>query len=224
MPKAFSEYEKKVIRQRLLEQGYRLFAAHGLRKTNIEELAAAAGISKGAFYLFYDSKETLFLDVMEMAEEQFRQKVLADVARPGPTPHARMLALLKDIFPLWKTVPVLKYFSRVDFDQLMRRFPEEKLREHLASDRKFIPELIDRCRQAGIPIQVSAEQFINLTYTLVIVSLHEDDLIPLYSAGALDLLLEVCVSYFLGEISMPNEDRTARDSSPEKDGQSGPHH
>ena len=65
MPKAFTEQEKELIRKRLLEQGYKQFSAYGLRKTNIEEVASACGISKGAFYLFYPSKEALFMDVVE---------------------------------------------------------------------------------------------------------------------------------------------------------------
>ena len=73
MPRAFSEQEKELIRKRLLEQGHRQFSAYGLRKTNIEELAEAAGISKGAFYLFYASKEAIFMDVVEQVEERFRQ-------------------------------------------------------------------------------------------------------------------------------------------------------
>jgi AcrR family transcriptional regulator len=66
MPKAFTEQEKELIRKRLLEQGHKQFSAYGLRKTNIEELAEASGISKGAFYLFYTSKEALFMDVSWM--------------------------------------------------------------------------------------------------------------------------------------------------------------
>ena len=54
MPKGFTEHEKELIGQRLLEQGYRLFSAYGLKKTNIEEIARAAGISKGAYYNFYE--------------------------------------------------------------------------------------------------------------------------------------------------------------------------
>ena len=56
MPKGFTQHEKKLINERLLEQGNKQFSAFGLKKTNVEELARAAGISKGAFYLFYNSE------------------------------------------------------------------------------------------------------------------------------------------------------------------------
>jgi AcrR family transcriptional regulator len=45
---------------------------YGIRKTNVEELTEAAGISKGAFYSFYPSKEELFMDILEEIEEEVR--------------------------------------------------------------------------------------------------------------------------------------------------------
>ena len=78
MPKGFTEHEKELIRKRLLKEGYKQFSAYGLKKTNIEELAEAAKISKGAFYLFYESKEALFMDVVEVAEQRYRQETTGD--------------------------------------------------------------------------------------------------------------------------------------------------
>jgi len=49
MPRAFTEREREVIRSRLRAAARDTFRAHGLRRTNVEELARAAGISKSAF-------------------------------------------------------------------------------------------------------------------------------------------------------------------------------
>ena len=64
MPRAFSEREKEIIRGTLREKGNEYFATYGLRKTTVENLARAAGISKGTCYLFYQSKEELFFDIL----------------------------------------------------------------------------------------------------------------------------------------------------------------
>jgi AcrR family transcriptional regulator len=111
MPKAFTEQEKELIRKRLLEQGHKQFSAYGLRKTNIEELAEAAGISKGAFYLFYDSKEALFMEVVEQVEERLRQELFAMVDLPGPSPRARLFAILHHAFHRVKTIPLLRFLT-----------------------------------------------------------------------------------------------------------------
>src|SRR5215469_8079839 len=108
MPKAFTEQEKELIRNRLLEQGRKQFSVYGLRKANIEELAEAAGISKGAFYLFYPSKEALFMEVVEQVEHRFRQELYAMVNVPGPSPRARLFAIFQKGLQLVKAIPLLQ--------------------------------------------------------------------------------------------------------------------
>jgi AcrR family transcriptional regulator len=202
MPKAFTEQEKEWIKTRLLEQGYNLFAAYGLKKTNVEELTQAAGISKGAFYLFYESKEALFMDVIELAEGRFRQEILATIDQPGASPRTRLVAILKKAFDLAQSMPILQFITGSDFDLLSRRVSSEKLRQHLASDHLFMEELVDRCKGAGIPIQISVEQISGLLYVLVLAILHRDNFGEEFLSGALDVLLELIAAYCLGEVKM----------------------
>jgi AcrR family transcriptional regulator len=216
MPKAFTEQEKEWIHTRLLEQGYNLFAAYGLKKTNIEELAQAAGISKGAFYLFYESKEALFMDVIELAEGRFRQEILAAIDKPGPSPRKRLLAILRKAFDLAQTMPILQFLTGSDFDLLSRRVPSEKLREHLASDRLFMEELIDRCKQAGIPVQINVEQISGLLYALVLVILHRDDFGQEYLRDTLNVLLELIAAFSLGEVDIQLANTIGSASRPQK--------
>lgn len=203
MPKAFTELEKELIRKRLLEQGYKHFSAYGLRKTNIEELAEAAGISKGAFYLFYASKEALFMDVIEQVEQRFRQELFAMVDLPGSSPRARLFALLQKAFRLVKTIPLLQFLRGSDYDLLFRRVPPEIFQEHLANDRVFVVELIARCQNAGIPIRVQPEEIISLLYPLVLTILHEDEYADAFPVGSsVDVFLELVAAIWLGEIEL----------------------
>lgn len=61
MAKAFTEEDKKEIREKLLEAGLRLFKEKGLKKVSVRELTEAASIAQGGFYTFFESKEELFL-------------------------------------------------------------------------------------------------------------------------------------------------------------------
>jgi len=67
MPRAFKEEEKEKIRAKLLEAGRSCFLRYGLKKTTIEDVVQPAGIAKSSFYLFFDSKEALYVEVI-MAE------------------------------------------------------------------------------------------------------------------------------------------------------------
>ena len=62
MPR-FTEQEKEIINRKLLIEGEKLFAAHGLKKVTVDDLVAAVNISKGSFYAFYPSKEHLYVEI-----------------------------------------------------------------------------------------------------------------------------------------------------------------
>ena len=202
MPKAFSEREKELIGKRLLEQGYKQFSAYGLKKTNVEEIATAAGISKGAFYSFYASKEALFMEVIEQVEKRVRQQILTAIDLPGPSPRARLFAVFKDSLALFKTNPILKVFTGGDFDLLFRRIPAEKLQEHLNNDRAFFDEFLAHCQNAGIPIRAQTEQIIGLLYQIVLSVFHEEAFTANNFGGSFDLLLELTAAFCLGEVEL----------------------
>ncbi len=200
MPRGFTLQEKEVIRGRLLQQGYRLFSSHGLGKTSIDDLAQAAGISKGAFYKFYDSKEALFMEIMEQVEVRVRREVLAVIDLPGPSGRARLLAALQKAFAVIRDLPILQVISGGDYELLFSRIPPDVLQQHLNADRIFIDELIARCGAAGIPICIEPERIIGLLYPLVFAILHHEDSGIRALPVDFDLLLELIAAYCVGDI------------------------
>ena len=51
-------------RRELCEVALRLWAERGVERTSVANIADEAGIAKGTFYLYYESKEALLLDVL----------------------------------------------------------------------------------------------------------------------------------------------------------------
>jgi len=209
MPKAFSEQEKIIITQRLLEQGYKQFSAYGLKKTNIEEIAKSAGISKGAFYGFFESKEELFMDVIEETEIRMRKELLAVIDLPGPSPRARLYQIFIKAIALFGSLPILRIFSSGDFELLFQRMPGKKLQDHLSSDQMFFEELISRCESSGIPFKVKAEQVVSLFYPLVISIMQDADMTQKQLGGNLDVLLELIAAYCVGEVELQLQDQNS---------------
>lgn len=52
-------------RERLYEVATEAFATHGYQQSSVNAMAKAAGISIGALYKYFDSKEALFLSVVQ---------------------------------------------------------------------------------------------------------------------------------------------------------------
>jgi AcrR family transcriptional regulator len=56
---------RAAVRRRLLDAALHVFAEHGYASTNLDQVAAAAGLTKGAIYSNFASKDDLFFAMME---------------------------------------------------------------------------------------------------------------------------------------------------------------
>ena len=178
MPKAFSDGEREAISAALLEHGHRLFASQGLRKTSVEELTAAAGISKGAFYLFFDSKEELFFELLERYEASFKARLLAAIARTELPPQARMAALLEQALAVMQAEPLLSRMRRAEYELLLRRLPPERVTTHLQSDDAFAESFVAAWAAQGVTLALPPPLVSGCIRALFFVSMHEEEFTP----------------------------------------------
>lgn len=95
MAVAFTSDEKDRIVRVLVETAERLFATQGLKKTSLDELVQPAGIAKGSFYAFFDSKESLYLDVMLRRAPQVGARLAEALA--GPVDEENLVGLMRAI-------------------------------------------------------------------------------------------------------------------------------
>lgn len=73
------------VRERLLAAGARVFAEQGVHEARLDEIAAAAGFSKGAVYSNFASKEDLVAQVMQRATNTVLHS-LQELVRTDVTP------------------------------------------------------------------------------------------------------------------------------------------
>jgi AcrR family transcriptional regulator len=199
MPKAFSTGEKERIRSSLLEKASELFARYGLRKTNIEDLTKAAGISKGAFYQFFPSKEALFLALLQEVEDAQRKKISEFELDPKLSPAENLKAVLRFAFRYWEGNNMLSQFSKEDYAYLLRKLPQNAMAENLHSDETFITSLIGQWKHMGLPLARDVDTTMGLMYALFFLSLHRDDLRQDLHERTMATLLDIIAEYLVGK-------------------------
>jgi AcrR family transcriptional regulator len=72
MARLTREESKARTRTRLMEAAGKVFACRGLERATVDEVAGEAGYTKGAFYANFESKEALFL---AMLDERFAERL-----------------------------------------------------------------------------------------------------------------------------------------------------
>ena len=195
MPKAFSEREKEIIRAQLREKGRLLFERQSLKKTSVDELAQAAGISKGAFYLFYESKEELFMEILEGLEADFRLRIFDFSISPKRNARQLLARLFKDVLLTWDQYPLLKNFGRSEYEYLARKLPAQRIQAHAHRDNEFVDEFLKRIKQNGIVVKASPRVISNLMKSLFFVSLHRDDLGKEAYVESMEILADLTARY-----------------------------
>lgn len=199
MPRAFSDHEKEIIRAQMREKGKKLFEKQGLKKTNVDELTEAVGISKGAFYLFYESKEELFLEIMEQLETEIQTAILQFTIAPKEDARKNVSEMLKSFLLTWDAYPLLKNFGKADFEYLARKIPPPRIQQHIQRDNDFTRDFLTKIEREGIAVKVSPGVVSNLIKSLFFVSLHREDLgSPAYEES-ISVLADLVAGYIVGE-------------------------
>ena len=141
---AFTEEQNETIRRDLIREARCCGVTVGMRKTSVEQLTEAVGISKGSFYKFFDSKELLFFAVLEdIHTECFAaaQKSLQENAAIDPASRtaAAILAACR-----WLSETKAFVFIENDAEFLLHRLPEEVKTAHYHDDETHIRQLLEK--------------------------------------------------------------------------------
>lgn len=97
--------QRERTRRRLYECALEVFRRDGVEACRIDDIATAAGVSRGSFYFHYPTKEHVLLDRMRETED-----VICDGidALPPDAPVARVLAELNtQLTKVWQDDPAL---------------------------------------------------------------------------------------------------------------------
>jgi AcrR family transcriptional regulator len=84
------------VKERLLRVATRLFARHGFEGTSVQDIVDAAGVTKGAMYHYYDSKDDLLYEVYNKLLTMQTSHLEAIAAGPGSA-EERLRAAAVDV-------------------------------------------------------------------------------------------------------------------------------
>jgi AcrR family transcriptional regulator len=91
----------------------KLFAKRGIHETSLEEVARRAGISKGAIYWHYDSKEDLLLAVLARVRSAWRAIVLVDLEEAANPKEQLRIFFRNYLSLLTEHVELNLFFQRI---------------------------------------------------------------------------------------------------------------
>ncbi len=184
MSRSFTEQEKENIQKRLLHACKQSWTRYGYKKTSVDELCRQAGISKGAFYLFFESKEALFCEVLCSVQEQICDGASRIIEEQKD--KYGIAKALKFIYREYNKNNFLYNADSIDYTILMNKLSQEQAKKieeaNLMSQRLFL------C-QPHLKFKVDADMAMSVIYSLIM-NIKNKDLLPYSHIETIDFMID----------------------------------
>lgn len=196
MPTAFTSKQQESIRGELFRAGIRLSKSEGMQGMAVSKLAASAGIAKGSFYHFFESKETFILALFSYTRE--KSQLLFGKHLGG---RERMTTHEFESF--------LREYMNSEYDLLSGLTLEDLmwLKTHMSDANLFetatpvrtVQHFLDYLSDAGEA--VDAGTIVNLVKTMYMMRESRDTMIGASLDNSIEVMLKMLELYISGSIS-----------------------
>ena len=183
MARSFTEREKENIRRNLQEACKQSWTQYGYKKTSVDDLCKQAGISKGAFYLFFESKEALFCEVLCSVQEQICNAAL-EVIGKYKEKHG-VAEALKLIYREYDKNNFLYNPDSTDFTILMNKLSEEEAKK--IEESNYMSQQIF-LSQPYLKFKVDADLAMSVIYSLIM-NIKNKDILPYNHIETFDFMV-----------------------------------
>ena len=167
MPKVTEEH-KEARREQILAGAQRAFARHGYEGATVARLEAETGLSRGAIFNYYESKEALFVALVRRSSDRFVEIWLEQGYRA-------LLEAVTQEDPEWLSVQV-EAARRVRTDERFRE-QVERLEEDVVHERESRFARLRGMTRDDVPTPVIA-QFLGMVANGVAFARVTDDTMP----------------------------------------------
>lgn len=151
MPRPFAAGERELLKQKLRTAARQRIEEAGVRTMSIADLTRQVGISKGAFYVLFESKDQLVMAVLSEVEDELRTALSEVAADRADTPVAVMTRVVRSLFDAVGNHPVLALLADPDEGpHIFRMVPPDEMEEQKADDDRWFAQLAADLRAGGI--------------------------------------------------------------------------
>jgi AcrR family transcriptional regulator len=173
------QQERQARRRRIQEAAREVFTEKGYAKTSIEQIARRATLSVGAIYLYFRSKEDLYVSLLEETLEKFNKDLGEIRERPDLTPASRLQTAWAYFVEWAETDPegtrTIRLVSQPDIRKQLSDEVAEATSRGLSLIREHFMALVSAGMEAGAYRQVDAGEIADLLWSLYIGMLQTTD-------------------------------------------------
>ena len=189
MPRPFADEERLLLKEKLRHAARSRIEEVGVRAVSVSELARQVGISKGAFYLLYPSKDALVMEILGDVETEMRDHLRQIASDRSGSPVEVMTKVVSTLFDSVQRHPILALLADPDEGPVIwRMVPPAEMEERMTDDDRWFAELATDLRDDGILASDTSDDVLAGIARLALTVSRDPDLGR--NPGLVDLLCE----------------------------------
>lgn len=150
--------KREIRRAEILRTALRVFARKGYHQTRVSDIIQAAGVARGTFYLYFESKNAIFLELLDKLLSQLGDAIVGvDPTAPDAPPVEEQLWVtvkqLLDTVVSNRLLTTIVIREAVGLDEEV----DQKLHEFYANLLTYIRAALEEGKRIGIVREVDTE-------------------------------------------------------------------
>lgn len=171
MSKKFSDEDILIIKRNLKNACEDSWRIRGYKQTNIPLLTKEVGISSGAFYLIYDKKEELFVEVLEEVQRKLLNTWSTCINESTNKIEGFREGMMW-IYNEYKTYPTLYNLNSSEYELFLAKLPDEKVEELKSYSITIFEDVI---KASKLRPKLPEEQLINILHSILFLALVDQE-------------------------------------------------
>lgn len=164
-------------KERLRICGKDLFSTQGFKKTNVAAITSCAGVAAGTFYLYYNSKEALFMEIYIEENRKLKEEIMAALdlnQEPAAVIHQLMTLNMEGMY----ANPILReWYNQEVFSKIEEKFREENGLESVDFHYDLFHDLVRRWQEEGkMRKDIDSKMIMALFTAMLTADLHKDEI------------------------------------------------
>lgn len=161
----------------ILRCGKELFSTRGFKDTGVADITKMANIAAGTFYLYFSSKENLFMDLFLEENVKLKQEILAAVD-PSGDPLTVIQDLMQRNMEGITSNPILReWYNKEVFAKIEEKYREENGVDHVDFLYTSFIEIVKNWQAQGkLRRDIDSKMIMAIFSTIIIIDEHKEEI------------------------------------------------
>ncbi len=168
-----------------------MFSANGFKDTNVSDITKMAGIAAGTFYLYYPSKDKLFMNLFLEENVKLKRSIL-EAVDPNGDPFSVIQELMRRNMEGMAANPILKeWYNKDVFAKIEEKYREENGLEHVDFMYQSYIEIVKKWQAEGkLRADIDSEMIMAIFTSIITIDTHKDEIGLQYFPKIQEYLME----------------------------------